>query len=317
MCFTDGTLQLSAHTNFPQTFHSLCSRFVDINHPYRQKSFVKAVLFGANDSCIVETDREVISENVSEAVRGQLLRFIGGDLRETGVSLGERSVLCPGDPNFCFLEAKRRSGPTEYFYNIPPSQASPELMAAVVAGQAPPQHLVPGTGPYASGGLGTGGGQAAAFQSGPPTGQAQSYAQSDPFAGSSVGPPASFSSSVPPEARTRYELQFNDTAAGRPFITGVEAAMLFMTSGLTRTELGKIWQESDLNSDGRFDLDEFVTAMWQVERQAQGQSAGNPSSYHQSQPYGQETLYASQPPYQGQGGGYGGNPPYAGSQNPY
>ncbi|KAJ4202249.1 hypothetical protein NW767_006208 [Fusarium falciforme] len=48
----------------------------------------------------------------------------------------------------------------------------------------------------------------------------------------------------------------------------MEAAGVFMTSGLSRADLAGIWDEADRDRNGQFDREEFVQAMWRIELQA-------------------------------------------------
>jgi hypothetical protein len=44
----------------------------------------------------------------------------------------------------------------------------------------------------------------------------------------------------------------------------MEAASIFMESGLEKSLLSKIWEDTDLDKNGRFDQKEFVRAMWLI-----------------------------------------------------
>lgn len=52
--------------------------------------------------------------------------------------------------------------------------------------------------------------------------------------------------------------------AGRDYLTGIEAAQVFMSSGLSDGDLAMIWDRTDLDRNGRFDREEFVQAMWLI-----------------------------------------------------
>jgi hypothetical protein len=68
-----------------------------------------------------------------------------------------------------------------------------------------------------------------------------------------------------PAARSRYEKQFHAECGGKPYLTGIEAAAIFLASGLSKSDLSRIWDETDRNKNGQFDKDEFVQAMWLIE----------------------------------------------------
>ncbi|KAF7552517.1 hypothetical protein G7Z17_g4281 [Cylindrodendrum hubeiense] len=66
---------------------------------------------------------------------------------------------------------------------------------------------------------------------------------------------------IPAAARSRYEKQFQDQCGGKSYLTGIEAAGVFFESGLGKSDLSRIWEETDRDRNGRFDKDEFVEAM--------------------------------------------------------
>lgn len=118
---------------------------------------------------------------------------------------------------------------------------------------------------------------------------------------------------MPPPLRERFERQFYAESRGRSSVTCVEAALVFLESGLPRAELGRIWEAADRHGNGRFGRDEFVHAMWLIELQRGGgyqnaemgsqQPASyqpQPASYQQPPPlYQQQPAYQQpQPPYQ-------------------
>lgn len=70
---------------------------------------------------------------------------------------------------------------------------------------------------------------------------------------------------IPVAARTRYERQFHGQCGGKPNLTGIEAAGVFFESGLGKSDLSRIWEETDRDRNGRFGKEEFVQAMWLIE----------------------------------------------------
>ncbi|KAH6896705.1 hypothetical protein B0T10DRAFT_454604 [Thelonectria olida] len=84
----------------------------------------------------------------------------------------------------------------------------------------------------------------------------------------------------PPAARSRYEKQFYAECGGKPYLTGIEAAAVFFSSGLSKSDLSRIWDDTDRNKDGHFDKEEFIQAMWLIELHTGrvGQSGGSTNS---------------------------------------
>ncbi|KAJ4328385.1 hypothetical protein N0V84_001256 [Fusarium piperis] len=88
-----------------------------------------------------------------------------------------------------------------------------------------------------------------------------------PWNGQVTYPQASPRQEIPPAARQRYEAIFANEAGGKPYLNGMEAAGVFMASGLSKTDLAGIWDEADRDRNGQFDREEFVQAMWRIELQ--------------------------------------------------
>ena len=240
------------------------------------------------------------------------------------MSLGRATVLCAGEANLHFVEIEKDRGRfSEFIFDVPFEQPVYHMLPAITANERPPDHLINA--------------QQSSYNQGqqpqPPSLQTAQYPAPDPIYSPMNPTTFQLSSRVPEEARTRYELQFYDTADGRSHVTGDEASRLFTTSGLNKADLGKIRQTSDLDSDGRFSLDEFVAAMWKVECLAKGQPLpsasqsgmpprlnppNDPAGFQQS---GVPFTPQSQPhqpfnPYNAHGSSPSPNPPYGTSQ-PY
>lgn len=76
--------------------------------------------------------------------------------------------------------------------------------------------------------------------------------------------------SISPAFAQQWSTTFVSHAGGKAYLTGIEAASIFLTSGLDKTSLSRIWEEADSTHDGRFSHDEFVHAMWLIESQGGG-----------------------------------------------
>ncbi|KAM3488316.1 hypothetical protein MY3957_008390 [Beauveria namnaoensis] len=84
---------------------------------------------------------------------------------------------------------------------------------------------------------------------------------------------------MPAENRAAYEKIFMQECQGKPYLTGIEAAIVFLDSHLHKHVLSNIWEQADVTRDGRFSCDEFCLAMWLIDKEK-----GNDSSmlHHQS-----------------------------------
>ncbi|UNI17548.1 hypothetical protein JDV02_003881 [Purpureocillium takamizusanense] len=75
----------------------------------------------------------------------------------------------------------------------------------------------------------------------------------------------------PPSIQARFEGVFHQHCEGKPYLTAIEAAAVFMQAGqqtgLTKADLSSIWEQADADRDGRFTMGEFVHAMWLMELQ--------------------------------------------------
>ncbi|XP_026563436.1 intersectin-2 isoform X1 [Pseudonaja textilis] len=74
------------------------------------------------------------------------------------------------------------------------------------------------------------------------------------------------------EERKKYDKQFDNLKPVGGYITGDQARMFFLQSGLPSPVLAEIWALSDLNKDGKMDQLEFSIAMKLIKLKLQGQS---------------------------------------------
>ncbi|XP_070789230.1 intersectin-2 isoform X3 [Pituophis catenifer annectens] len=74
------------------------------------------------------------------------------------------------------------------------------------------------------------------------------------------------------EERKKYDKQFDSLKPVGGYITGDQARMFFLQSGLSSPVLAEIWALSDLNKDGKMDQLEFSIAMKLIKLKLQGQS---------------------------------------------
>lgn len=66
-----------------------------------------------------------------------------------------------------------------------------------------------------------------------------------------------------------YEAQFNSVQVGG-FVTGAAAKGVLGSSGLPVNQLRPIWDLSDIDKDGKLDLNEFVVAMFLIDMAKKG-----------------------------------------------
>ncbi|CEJ94827.1 hypothetical protein VHEMI10337 [[Torrubiella] hemipterigena] len=70
----------------------------------------------------------------------------------------------------------------------------------------------------------------------------------------------------PPDFRQHCAGTFAANAQGKPYLNGLEAASIFLSSGLDKTVLSNIWDQASTYKNGRFTCDEFTNAMWLIEQ---------------------------------------------------
>ncbi|OAA70778.1 EF-hand-like domain protein [Akanthomyces lecanii RCEF 1005] len=76
---------------------------------------------------------------------------------------------------------------------------------------------------------------------------------------------------------------FHQECQGKPYLTGVEAAIIFLDSHLHKHVLSNIWEQADVTRDGRFSCDEFCVAMWLIDQEKGNYSSQTaPTSTHQN-----------------------------------
>ncbi|KAJ1919315.1 RNA polymerase II transcription factor B subunit 1 [Mycoemilia scoparia] len=81
---------------------------------------------------------------------------------------------------------------------------------------------------------------------------------------------------ISPQEKAQYEVIFRKWDLNcRGFLSGDQAREVFTQSGLSKKELGKIWQLSDIHNQGKLNLDEFAVAMHLIFRRLAGQPLPN------------------------------------------
>ncbi|RSL72447.1 hypothetical protein CEP53_001076 [Fusarium sp. AF-6] len=284
--FNDGTVQISHSSGFSNTFHHLVSQYLDTSCQTRQFSPIRDVFFGAKDAIIVRTDRELLSAMLSQSLQGSFQALTNGELKSSGFVLGRNTVLCPCDPDQYFLEAVSGTR-SKHLYQMLSTKLPDQLVVMAMEKLSPSDDVLNSFihGPFNN--------RLSVSSSVQPSHRPSSFSGLSPLpAGRSdhrhtisyaappdnrpwngappqVTYPASGSTrqEIPPAARQRYEAIFANEAGGKPYLNGMEAAGVFMTSGLSRTDLADIWDEADRDRNGVFDREEFVQAMWRIELQ--------------------------------------------------
>lgn len=108
--------------------------------------------------------------------------------------------------------------------------------------------------------------------------------------------PGTPAGNMPAGSRAQYERIFHGQTQGKPYLTGIEAAVVFLESRLHKNVLSSIWEQADISRDGRFSCDEFCHALWLIDLER----GIYPSSAQQHQQY--SASYASTSVYQDVGG---------------
>ncbi|KAI8718277.1 hypothetical protein NCS52_00606000 [Fusarium sp. LHS14.1] len=282
--FNDGTVQVSHSSGFSTTFHRLVLQYLDLSCQSRQYSPIRNVFFGAREAVIVRTDRELLSAMLSQSLQTSLQALTNGELKSSGFVLGRNTVLCPCDPDQYFLEAVSGTR-SKHLYQMLATELPDQLVVLAMEKQSPSDDVLNSfihgsfsnrlsvsissqSRPSSFSGLST-----SAVNDCSNHRHSISYAApSDKTPWNSVPqqvtyPQTSPLQEVPTAARQRYEAIFANEARGKPYLNGMEAAGIFMTSGLSRADLAGIWDEADRDRNGQFDREEFVQAMWRIELQ--------------------------------------------------
>lgn len=95
----------------------------------------------------------------------------------------------------------------------------------------------------------------------------------------------------PPAFRQHFAGVFAANAQGKSYLSGIEAASIFLSSGLSKPVLSNIWEEASVAKNGRFTCDEFIHAMWLIEQRKAPQIQVPPA-------YSPHPVYAPPPPVQ-------------------
>ncbi|KAJ6781255.1 hypothetical protein PWT90_08892 [Aphanocladium album] len=100
---------------------------------------------------------------------------------------------------------------------------------------------------------------------------------------------------ISPENRARYENMFSQECQGKPYLTGIEAAIIFLDSRLHKHVLSSIWEQADVTRDGRFSCDEFCQAMWLIDKE-KGNYPSIPQQQHTSS-HQDQSSWTQRPAY--------------------
>ncbi|KAF4999563.1 hypothetical protein FDECE_11484 [Fusarium decemcellulare] len=313
--FADGTVQIS-QSGFSDTFYQLISPYLDPRCQSRQYSPVRHVFFGAHDAVVIQTDRDIVSANISPSLQAALQVLTHGELKAAGFVLGRNTVLCPCNPEQYFLEARSATGRSKHLHQLPSAKIPEQLMLTAMAKQSPSDDVLNSyiCGPVPQTGLAV-----PIPPPQPPRTQPTHHRPTNSFSGLSLAPPNSqrtsnhrhtISYTVPPAinnlwnaitsqspsvqsashpdiplaARERYGRLFTSESGGRPYLNGIEAAGVFLRSGLTKEDLSRIWEDADRDRNGLFDKEEFVQAMWRIEVQSGRVAGSSPQMGSQSPP---------------------------------
>ena len=285
----------------PAEFHTLLSQCLDTHSGARQHhARLKRVVFAGNGAVIASIDRGVLmSGQVPDHLKFALQQTFNNTPGEA--ILSKASIICHWNENSYFIGVDGR-GNNSFIHHIPPqiprdftdsirqSDRSPSPLS-------PTRHEAPSS--YSS------------FRSllaeNQPRGLLSNLQQS--LDGQSRGllsnlnklkakanasRPNSAVHTIPSDAKARYERMFQDACNGKSYLTGIEAAIVFLNSGQHKDALSRIWEQTDSNRDGLFTRDEFVQAMWMIEVEkgtaSHMQNAMQAQQQHDSYPPTYSTL---------------------------
>lgn len=74
-------------------------------------------------------------------------------------------------------------------------------------------------------------------------------------------PPESSLFTISPDQKTKYEVQFKKICPTGDLVSGTQARELMLQSGLPHKTLAHIWNLSDVDADGKMDINEFSIAL--------------------------------------------------------
>lgn len=270
--FRDHSIQLVAPDSLPKEFHTLLAGHIDTRSVFRQQhSHVMRVVFGANGAVIASSDDGLllggtVPYNLASTLQNMCNTVPGN------ATLTKASVLSPCEERFFFLGIEGTGGqsyiyhlplhmPREFTDSVPQAQIEKPRYTAAEQPDSPPPYLPP-----------------AVSAASRPRGLMSSFQQSlddrsrglmgnlDKLIAKANTPKASTAANnIPADARSRYERVFDDNSDGKSYLTGIEAATVFLNSGHNKHALSRIWEQSDTNRDGRFTREEFVQAMWRID----------------------------------------------------
>lgn len=241
MFFDDDTILLSKLGRFPDPFNALIAPYVNLSaaRVSRQRSKLMLVFFGADESVVIQMTDKVLSDRISPELAAVLKEISSSN------PLGRNTVLSPLHRELFFVEvtcpiavAGRQTFKSSYRHSLPPSPLLPrDLVDAMLKGSRPPTTALQ---KLQLGSLG------------------QSYMQ------------------IPDSWRPVIDEQFRKHSNGKGYLTGLEAAEIFLTAGLDRTRLSYVWDITAINQNGTFDASAFCQAMWLIEslRLAKNMNAG-------------------------------------------
>ncbi len=247
--WSDGNVQIgsSAQEVFPDSFTALAAPYLQLSGPAAQAPQyceINNVFFGANDAVIIKLGgSRLVWDRLSESLEAGLTSIVGpGE-----ITLGVATTLCFYNPELYFMElvSKWSFNTNKVWAWVVDSPLSEELLTEITQGNRPAAHLIP----KPSSGAAT-----------PPV------SKSNPTA--TVAALPAEASPITAEFRKQIDNIFQEHNGEKGYLTALEAATAFQelahTLNLARSDLARIWDETDADKDGRFDRDEFTQAVIQM-----------------------------------------------------
>jgi hypothetical protein len=230
MILDDDTILLSKLGRFPDPFNALIASYVNLSaaRVSRQRSKLRLVFFGAYESVVIQMTDKVLSDRISPELAAVLKEILSSN------PLGQNTVLSPLHRELFFVEimcpiaiAGRRTFKSSYQHFLLLSLLlTGDLVDAMLKGS---RLLAAALQKLRLGSLG------------------QTYMQ------------------VPDSWRPVIDEQFRKNSNGKGYLTGLEAAEIFLATSLDRTQLSYVWDIAMPNRSGTFDASAFSQAMWLIQ----------------------------------------------------
>ena len=254
MKYADGNAQIGSTTQarFPDSFTMLAAPYLQLSGPDSQApqpTVINNVFFGANDAVIIKINQyQLIWDRLAPGLESGLQDVI----KSGEVTIGSSTTFCPYHPELYLMElVSRWSFNTKKVWAwVLESPFSELLFNEITAGNRPAAQLLPK--PL----------QPVKLQTQPQP-QPQFRPQPTP-----APTPAAVDDATAAKLQAQIDLLFGQHNGSKGYLDTAEATAAFqelaVVFGLARSELGRIWNQTDADRNGQFDKDEFTHAVLQM-----------------------------------------------------